>query len=732
MSSKYFKATATAMLLLSTVAITPVLAAETPIAATGDFSLTVLHTNDTHANLQTTAERAALVKKLKEDHPYNVLLDAGDVFSGTLYFNEFQGQADLAVMNYLGYDAMTFGNHEFDLGLSPEGHKALADFVKGAKFPFVSSNVDFSADSLFDGLQSRTVAADAKDGNIYNGIIKEINGEKVGIFGLTTEETVAIASPEKITFTNYIVEAKAAVAAFEEAGVNKIIALTHIGYDDSDKIDNDLLLAKNVPGIDIIVGGHTHVKLDEPVVLNKDTEPVIIVQANEYNKFLGQLDVTFDEKGVIKDYNGVLHAVGGENAAVDAEAAELLKPFTAQVNATTEKQIGATANVFLSGLRDMSQDSKALIGGVRSGETNLGNLITDGMLKKSKEIDPETVIAFQNGGGIRTNISQGPITYGQVLSVLPFGNPLAIIELSGAELKETFEHAVKEYPKESGGFLHVSGMQVIFDGEAEAGKRIISLKIDGQEIESGKMYKAATNVFTARGGDGFEALGKAYAEGRASEPGFSDWENLADHLKSIGTINTEIEGRILAKVPFTDLAYDNESYKYVSDLYYRGVVQGTDTTFAPQKEMTRAQAASWIVRALDLKASGTAPFSDIGDYAVDTQAEIAAAYENGLVKGVDGKFNPSANVTRAQFALMLERAFTAYTGEAYKASTTAPYNDFGNYDAEAINAISMLHELGIASGSDGKFMPALSTSREQAAKIVSNFIYNIKQVKKAQ
>ena len=154
-----------------------------------------------------------------------------------------------------------------------------------------------------------------EDGKIYNGIIKEVNGEKVGIFGLTTEETKDISSPEKVIFTNYIVEAKEAVAAFEKAGVNKIIALTHIGFNDSDKVDNDLLLAKNVPGIDIIVGGHTHVKLDEPFVVNKDTEPVVIVQANEYNKFLGQLDITFDEKGVIKDYSGVLHAVGGENAA---------------------------------------------------------------------------------------------------------------------------------------------------------------------------------------------------------------------------------------------------------------------------------------------------------------------------------------------------------------------------------------------------------------------------------
>lgn len=724
MTTKYFKGTAAAMLLMSIAATTPALAAETPVAATGDFSLTVFHTNDTHANLATTAERAALVKELRAEKPYNVLLDAGDVFSGTLYFNEFQGQADLAIMNYLGYDAMTFGNHEFDLGGSSEGHKALANFVKGAKFPFVSANVDFSADAHFDGLQTKDITADAEDGKIYNGIIKEVNGEKIGIFGLTTEETVDIASPDKVTFTNYITEAKAAVSAFEEAGVNKIIALTHIGFDDSPKYDNDILLAENVPGIDIIVGGHTHVKLDEPYVLNKDTEPVVIVQANEYNKFLGQLDVTFDENGVIKDYAGVLHAVGGENAEQDAEAAAILKPFADQVKATTEKPIGATAGVFLSGLRDL--------GGVRAGETNLGNLITDGMLKRAKEIDPDTVIAFQNGGGIRTSIDKGSITYGEVLSVLPFGNPLAIVELSGAELKSTFEHAVKEYPKESGGFLHVAGMKYIFDGEAEAGSRIISIQIDGKEIEDDKMYKAATNVFTARGGDGFEALGKAYEAGRASEPGFSDWENFADHMKSIGIIYTGIEGRILAKVPYSDLAYDHWAYPYVSDLYYRGVLKGSDTTFAPSQEMTRAQAASWIVRSLDLKAEGTAPFSDISSYADDTKAEIAAAYENGLIKGIDGKFMPSEKVTRAQFALMLERAFESYTGETYKASTKAPYNDFGNYGAEAVNAISMLHELGIVNGSDGNFMPGKSTTREQAAKIVSNFIYNTKQVKKAE
>lgn len=722
MSKKYVKGVAASMLLFSMAGITPAAVSAEEAAKSSDFSLTVFHTNDTHAHLENIAQFSALLKEKRAETPNNVLLHAGDVFSGTLYFNEFLGQADLKFLNYLGYDAMTFGNHEFDLGLSNDGHKALSDFVKGANFPFVAANLDFSKDSNFNGLQKREVTAEPENGKIYNGIVKEVDGEKIGIFGLTTEETVAISSPEKITFSNYITEAKAAVEAFEELGINKIIAVTHIGFDDNSAIDNDQELAKNVPGIDIIVGGHTHSKLEQPVVFNEDKEPTIIVQADQYHNFLGQLDVTFDENGVIKEYNGVLHEVDPEGEK-DAEAADLIKPYADQVASTMEKPTGGVADVFLSGLRDL--------GGVRAGETNLGNIITDGMLSKAKEIDPEVSIAFQNGGGIRASINQGDITYGDVLTVLPFGNNLAIIELSGAELKETFEHSVKEYPKESGGFLHVAGMQVIFDGKAEVGKRVVSLKINGEEVEDGKMYKAATNVFTARGGDGFEALGKAYEEGRASEPGFSDWENLADHLKSIGHITQGIEGRILATVPYKDVSLDSWAYPYISDLYYRDILSD-GSAFHPGKDITRAEMVNWIVKALKMDAKGAAPFTDLDGLSADVKANIAAAYENGIVKGNDGKFAPNEKVTRAQFALILERAFEQYTGEAYEAAEKAPYSDYGNYADDAVNAISMLHELGIATGFEGKFMPDQFTTNQQAAKIVSNFIYNTKQVKKAE
>ena len=173
----------------------------------GNFTLSLMHTNDTHANLDNVAKRVTAVKEVRAEKPNALLVDAGDVFSGTLYFNEFKGQADLEFMNLMGYDIMTLGNHEFDLGSSAEGHQALADFIKAAKFPIVSSNVDFSKDASLKGLFSDRISSKPKDGKIYNGIVKNIKGEKVGFFGLTTEETKDIASPEAVSFENYISEA---------------------------------------------------------------------------------------------------------------------------------------------------------------------------------------------------------------------------------------------------------------------------------------------------------------------------------------------------------------------------------------------------------------------------------------------------------------------------------------------------------------------------------------------
>ncbi len=712
---KWVKSIAATTLVASLLA-TPGFAAHaadaTPTAAKDGFKLTILHSNDTHAHVEDAPKRATKVKELRAANATSLLLDAGDVFSGTLYFNEFAGEADMRLMNLMDYDAMTFGNHEFDLGSSPEGHAALAKFVKGAEFPLLGTNVDFSKDSLFDGLQFKTITKDFENGKIYNGIIKEIDGEQVGIFGLTTEETPTISSVVNVQFANYIDSAKKAVAEFDKQGVNKIIAVTHIGFDDSADWDNDQLLAKAVEGIDVIVGGHTHTPLNNPVKAETPFKnPTIIVQTGQYSENLGELDLTFDDNGAIVDYLGQLHAL--KDVEADAEAEALLAPYKEKISKILNQSTGNTAVSPLNGGRGLW--------GVRAGETNLGNLITDGMLASAKKIDPEVQFAFQNGGGIRASIDTGDITVGEVMTVMPFGNALGIVKLTGAEIYDIVEHSVKEFPQEFGGFLHFSGLQVEFDGKAPVGKRVKTIKFNGKELEKAAYYKAATNTFTAKGGDGYDTLKKVYEDGRVSEPGTIDYEMFIEHLDTLKKVDSKVEGRIIATIPFKDIAKDSETAGYVRDLYYRNLTKGTSaTTYSPNANLTRAQAASFIARALKLEAKGQATFSDLANVNPATQKEITALAEAGIVQGVNGKFNPSAKVTRAQLALMFARAYNLQYDA--KIGLKADFSDISQYNAETQHAIALMQDLKIVSGANGKFMPGNNATRAHMAKMLSNYI----------
>ncbi|MEJ9212290.1 5'-nucleotidase C-terminal domain-containing protein [Bacillus smithii] len=511
------------------------------LAKKGKFDLHILHTNDTHAHLDNIARTITAIKQERQEHPNSLLVSAGDVFSGTLYFNEFNGLADLKFMNYIGYDAMTFGNHEFD-----KGTETLANFVKEADFPFVSANVNFSNDLHLKASSHDEISTQPKDGQIYNGIVKTVNGEKIGIFGLTTAETKDISSPGKdIAFEDYIKSAEKAVDAFKAQGVNKIIALTHIGFNDGGG-DNDLTLAKKVEGIDVIVGGHSHDKLEKPVVDTTGEEPTVIVQANEYNKYLGALDVEFDQKGKVVGEDGHLIEIDQKDhddyvLHDDAEAASLLKPYKEQIDEKKKVIVGNSA-AQLDGERT----------DVRTKETNLGNLITDGMLAKAKTINPNTVIALQNGGGIRDSIDAGPITLAEVQTVMPFGNALAILNLKGSEIKAALEHSVSSVPESSGGFLHVSGLKFTYDSRKPVGQRVLSIQVKGkdgtyQPLNDSENYFVATNTFTAKGGDGYDMFKKASEEGRLSEPGFVDWEIFVDFIEAQPDklVNPSVEGRIV-------------------------------------------------------------------------------------------------------------------------------------------------------------------------------------------
>lgn len=513
-----------------------------------NFKLSLMHTNDTHAKVETAPQRITAIKQQREKNPNAVLVDAGDVFSGTLYFNQYKGLADLAFMNLAKYDVMTFGNHEFDLG-SEGHHEALATFIKGAHFPFVSANADFSKDENLQGLFSDLVSSEPENGKIYNGIVKEIEGEKVGFFGLTTAETKGLSSPGQVTFTDYMEEAEKAVKAFEDMDVNKIVAVSHIGYDDNPAVDNDLMLAAKVAGIDVIIGGHSHTKLSAPVVVDKDEtgaakDKTIIVQASSQGDFLGTLDVEFDKNGKVVSETGALIEVG--KLAKDPEAMSLLEEYKPAVDKIAEEEIGVSAEVALENPRTNGDNTKP---SVRKNETILGNLITDGMLAKAKSLNPEVIMAFQNGGGIRASIDAGPITVGEVISVLPFGNTLSTLEMTGAQLKEVFETSVGVYPLENGGFLHVAGAKIEFDSSKPKGERVVSISYENDgtytEVTDAEVYTIATNYFTAQGGDNYEVFKKIYEAGKVKDLGLSDWENFADHLKTLDAVPTEIEGRII-------------------------------------------------------------------------------------------------------------------------------------------------------------------------------------------
>jgi 2',3'-cyclic-nucleotide 2'-phosphodiesterase (5'-nucleotidase family)/predicted extracellular nuclease len=498
-----------------------------------DLNLTIMHTNDTHAHLENVARSITAVNQVRKETQNTLMLDAGDVFSGTLYFNKYLGQADLEFMNKMGYDAMTFGNHEFD-----KPSEILAEFIKNAAFPFVSSNIDFSKDPIFKGVLSEEITEQAENGNIYPALIKDVEGQKVGVIGLTTEDTTFLASPsEQISFNNATEKARTTIRTLNEKGVNKIIVLSHLGYFADQK------LADEVQGIDIIVGGHTHTKLSQPDVHNLATEPTLVVQAGEYGNLLGRVDASFDENGKLTKWNGQLLDLLAKNESgeyvfpEDEWAKNRLAELSAPIEEMKKQIVGSTA-VALDGER----------ANIRTKETNLGNLIADAMLEKGKE-SVNATIALQNGGGIRASIDAGDISLNEVLTVMPFGNTLVTLDLTGEEVVQALEHSVASIETGAGQFMQVAGVRFKFDPTYPAGNRVYSVEIKTdsgyQQIDRAKTYTVATNAFVADGGDGYSMFKKAKDEGRINELFVVDYEVLNSYLNAHSPVSPNVEGRIL-------------------------------------------------------------------------------------------------------------------------------------------------------------------------------------------
>ena len=486
------------------------------------LELTLLHTNDVHAHYDSfqpwgdvvqggVARLKTVVEEIRDEEDDVLFLDAGDQFQGTLFFTVGGADGVADVMNELGYDAMALGNHEFDAGPS-----VLADFIDQADFPVLSANVDATNDPDLADL-------------VYPYAIYELDEGPVGIFGLTTEHTATASSPgPDVRFLDVSSAAQSTVDELRDLGVDVIIALTHQG------LASDIAMANSIDGIDVIIGGHSHTKLDSyPVVMSSASgEPVLVVTAHEWGKYLGRLDVSFSRGGLVAGFVGELIFID-ESIREDEEMLELLDEYRPAIDALMTRVVGSTSTN-LNGARE----------DIRARETNLGNLICDAMIWKAADLG--ATIAIQNGGGIRASIPAGEIAMGQVLEVLPYGNQLTTLTVTGEGLLAAIENGVSGVEDGAGRFPHVGGMKYTFDPALDPGARVTALDVWDEAsasyvpLDLTASYTIATNNYLAGGGDGYD-----YSE--ASDRYDTGWllsDALAEYLSEVGAVAPAIEGRI--------------------------------------------------------------------------------------------------------------------------------------------------------------------------------------------
>ena len=514
-------------------------------SAQAEYALTILHTNDFHSRIEPinkydsgcnaednaegkcfggsarldTAVQAR--RSMVEDAGGNVLLvDGGDQFQGTLFYTYYKGKAAAELMNKIGYDAMTVGNHEFD-----DGPEVLRGFMDAIEFPILLANADVSNEPQLAGV-------------LKPSTVIEKGGEKIGLVGLTPEDTPDLASPgPNITFSDPISALTAQVEALQAQGVNKIIALSHSGY------VVDLEVAKNVAGIDVIVGGHSNTYLSNTAenaagpyptwVDGPDGNKTAIVQAYAYGKFLGELNVVWNDDGTLASAEGeplVMDNNVAENPDLLARIAELAGPL----DEIREEVVAETA---------------APIDGDRANcrvkECEMGNLVADAMLERVR--DQGIDIAIMNSGGLRASIDAGPVTMGEVLTVLPFQNLLSTFELKGSDVVAALENGVSQVEEVKGRFPQVAGLRYSWDPAVapnEGRIQTVEVMLDGHwaAIDPDGVYGVVSNDFLRKGGDGYAV----FAENAMKAYDFGpNLENVvAEFMAASGAYSPALEGRI--------------------------------------------------------------------------------------------------------------------------------------------------------------------------------------------
>ena len=647
----------------------------------------ILHTNDVHGAIEGYAYITALKADYEAKGAEVILVDAGDYSQGEVYVSDTKGLDAVEMMNVTGYDVVTLGNHEFDYG-----YAQLKENMTKADFKILCANV-YGEDGtpIFDANYTYTTKS----------------GVKIGFFGMETPEAQTKANPALIKGLKFDTDLKAVAEKQLEAlkDDDVVIALSHLGVDDSSKPYTSYDLYNAAKGIDFIIDGHSH----SVMIKGKNGEPI----QSTGTKFANIGVIVIDDASKKIESNSLYEIK--EDTAKDAAVAAAAQKIIDRI----DKEYGAVfakSKVELNGAKAPN--------GNRDGETNNGDLITDAMLwkvmqnKEGLTVNEDHVVAITNGGGIRAAIKVGDVTKKDIKTVLPFGNTIEVIYVTGTELLEALEASTFCVPESIGGFPQVSGISytistgAVYDANAETYpastyygpksiNRVTINSINGKEFKANDTYAVVTNNFCAEGGDTYYAFAAATSKfdtGVTLDMAVMDY--ITKELKGvIGEQYAAPQGRILMN-PFKDVKVSSWFGKYVIDLYNDGIINGTSaTTYAPNDTLTWAAALKLLlVSNGDLKAADATG----ADWSKNT---IAKAAELGLVAAdLDG----AKAISRLEFCQV-----AAKLNKLAESKTESKFTDCTDgyvmalVDAKVINGMT-----------ETTFEPSATLTRAQIAKII--------------
>ena len=647
----------------------------------------ILHTNDVHGAIEGYAYITALKADYEAKGAEVILVDAGDYSQGEVYVSDTKGLDAVEMMNVTGYDVVTLGNHEFDYG-----YAQLKENMTKADFKILCANV-YGEDGtpIFDANYTYTTKS----------------GVKIGFFGMETPEAQTKANPALIKGLKFDTDLKAVAEKQLEAlkDDDVVIALSHLGVDDSSKPYTSYDLYNAAKGIDFIIDGHSHSVMTK----GKNGEPIQSTGTKFAN--IGVIVIDDATKKIESNSLYEIKEDTAKDAAVAAAAQKIIDRIDKEYGA-----VFAKSKVELNGAKAPN--------GNRDGETNNGDLITDAMLwkvmqnKEGLTVNEDHVVAITNGGGIRAAIKVGDVTKKDIKTVLPFGNTIEVIYVTGTELLEALEASTFCVPESIGGFPQVSGISytistgAVYDANAETYpastyygpksiNRVTINSINGKEFKANDTYAVVTNNFCAEGGDTYYAFAAATSKfdtGVTLDMAVMDY--ITTELKGvIGEQYAAPQGRILMN-PFKDVKVSSWFGKYVIDLYNDGIINGTSaTTYAPNDTLTWAAALKLLlVSNGDLKAADATG----ADWSKNA---IAKAAELGLVAAdLDG----AKAISRLEFCQV-----AAKLNKLAESKTESKFTDCAD------GYVMALVDAKVISGmTETTFEPAASLTRAQIAKIL--------------